>query len=402
MQHGVLFGVLALVGGWALVAYIVLPTSPYAEARSIGTNVRDFAELSERFRSLADERGAVYAFEVLRRAALPPDTDLHLLGHVVGDELYLQQGPGGIAVCTQDFRNACSHTIVIGTLNEFGASDATVEMIRDACTEAPGGSGAYTMCFHGLGHGVFAYFEYDIPHAVDFCRQLGTAEYGTQEYTQCVGGMIMELMGGGGHDPEEWERANARYLDPHDPLAPCDGPLIPDDAKNFCYIYLTPHLFDVAGADRARPDPLVFPKAFSLCDDIGDVSLRRVCWGSFGKEFVPLAGLRDIRQVDQFSDDEFGLAISWCMLAPQEKAKEACIEQALSSVFWGGENDPNASFRFCALVDEGPMRDSCYRELARNIASYIQGEQRKGLCARVPESMQEQCVTAYVAPGDRP
>src|SRR3989344_6471857 len=108
---------LCVFGLWWWLSVPFVP-SDYAEARAIGDGARDFKELSDRFAQLARERGGVYAFEVLKQADLPPNTDLHLLGHIVGDELYKQEGLAGIAHCTQDFRNACSHSIVIGTLNE--------------------------------------------------------------------------------------------------------------------------------------------------------------------------------------------------------------------------------------------------------------------------------------------
>jgi hypothetical protein len=374
----------------------------YPEAATIGQGAPTFQELSERFTVLADAKGAAYAFDVLRIATLPPNTDLHLLGHIVGDELYRQEGIDGVKICTQDFRNACSHAIVIGELNEFGTGDTTIERIREACHLAPGGSGAYTMCFHGLGHGVFAYFGYDLPKAVAFCKRLGTDAYQDQEYTQCVGGIIMELIDGGGHDHDKWVAAGERYLDPQDPLAPCDRTLIPDEVKTFCYMYLTPHLFEAAGADLAAPAPATFPEAFGFCDEIGDDRLRSTCYGSFGKEFVPLAGARDIRRMDMLSDAEYRRAISWCALAPQAEARPACIEQELSSIFWGGENDSQASFRFCGLVSGEREQDACWSGLARNIASYIAGERRERLCAQLPEDYSEQCTQAQVAPQDRP
>lgn len=374
----------------------------YREATTIGMGVSSFQELEARFKNLADAKGGEYAFEILKRAPVPPGTDVHLLGHVVGDELYKQKGISGIAVCTQDFRNACSHAIVIGALNEFGAVPSTIEKIRTACAQAPGGSGAYTMCFHGLGHGVFAYFGYDIPKAVAFCKRLGTEAYHDQEYAQCVGGMTMELIDGGGHDHDSWVVANKQYLDPRDPLSPCDRAIIPYEVKNFCYIYLTPNLFVAAGADLAAPAPVTFPKAFGFCSVIADRELRKTCYGSFGKEFVPLAGARDIRRVDEFSDAEYAQAISWCMLGPDTEARTACIGQGLASVFWGGENNPQAAFRFCSLVQSHDEQWSCYDELGLNIASYTTGDTRTNLCNSLPEEYREKCLHAQVSPEDAP
>ena len=386
----------ALVG--VGVFYIVAPTSgtsfgQYPEVKELAAkNTWTFDELSEYFTTLANKKGAVYSYAVLKVAPLPPGIDLHLMGHAVGEVLYTQEGIEGIKECTQDFRNACSHTIVIGALQQFGAGDATIQKIQDACLLAPGGPGAYTMCYHGLGHGVFAYHGYKIPETVAFCKRLGTPEYHNQEYPQCVGGMVMELIDGGGHDIELWEIARDTYLDESDPLAPCSTSLIPEETKYFCYTYLTPHLFVAAGTNLGSPDPATFAKAFSFCTPISDARMRGVCYAGFGKEFVPLAAARDIRSIDKLSDETYQKAISWCLLAPNEEAKEACIEQALASVFWGGESDPSASFRFCSLVNDAAAGRSCYEDLSRNINQYIRGSERARLCNELPADLRQACI----------
>jgi len=364
----------------------------YPEAQTIAARVSSFDELSERFVALAQKKGGAYAYEVLGRAPLPQGTDLHLLGHAVGEELYEQEGIEGIALCTQDFRNACSHTIVIGALGEYGES--ALPLIRESCKKAPGGAGAYTMCYHGLGHGVFAYYGYDLVQTAAFCKKTGTPEYHDQEYVECLGGAIMELMGGGGHDPALWQSARERYLS-EDPLSPCMSSEVPEALKSICLMYLTPRLFELAGADLANPDPALFPKAFSYCDALpalrGD--LRNACYGSFGKEFLPLAGGRDIRKVDQFSDEVYKKVIGWCALAPAGDAAHACLKEALNSLFWGGENDPQASFRFCALAPGEVERAACYSALGLNIRQYTSGAERERLCGALPQLAREACFS---------
>jgi len=79
-----------------------------------------FKELANYFTEIAEAKGAPYALDVLKAAPIPLDTDMHLLAHTVGDILYRQQGLEGIKVCTHDFRNACSHSVVIGAFLEQG------------------------------------------------------------------------------------------------------------------------------------------------------------------------------------------------------------------------------------------------------------------------------------------
>ncbi len=390
IRSAVLFAAAVLLLG-ALFAAPRLWPQPYAEAATVGKGITSFKELSDRFADIARTKGGLYAYEVLRRADLPPDTDFHLLGHAVGDILYTQKGTPGIADCTQEFRNACSHTMVIGALQEFGAGDETLKLIDDACKAAPGGPGAYTMCYHGLGHGVFAYFGYDLQKTDAFCKKMGTPAYGDQQYTECVGGAIMELMGGGGHDHELWVVARQKYLTA-DPLAPCTNPILSVGAKGYCYIYLTPRLLELAGAQLARPDPSTFPKAFSFCDAVPtkDQKLRDSCFGGFGKEFVPLAGSRDIRAVDSFSDQQYSLAAGWCALSGPDDGKRSCVGQALESVFWGGENDLAASFRFCAVAP-ADLQDACYKKLGNNIQRYLLGAVRERWCSELSVDYRDVC-----------
>ncbi|MEK7628863.1 MAG: hypothetical protein AAB421_05650 [Patescibacteria group bacterium] len=361
----------------------------YSEARTIGQGIATFQELEERFEMLSETKGAVYGYEVLRRAVLPPNTDFHLLGHTVGNLLYIQKGVGGIADCTPEFRNACSHAVVIGAFNEFGG-EAALDLIRDACRSSPGGPGAYTMCYHGLGHGVFAFYDYSLPETVALCEKTGTDAFQNREATECIGGAVMELTGGGGHNPELWHVSRTRYL--ISPLAPCTSDVIPGDAKRECLMYLTPEIWKSVGIDLAQPDPELFGKAFATCDTLTDTSLRRACFGGFGKEFVPLVIARDVRNIATFAEKESALVSEWCAQARVLDGVTACVEQALQSLFWGGENDPEISFRFCQEIHTG-QRAACFSELGDAIASYVrEGNRRVELCNRLPKQNSLSCL----------
>lgn len=353
----------------------------------------DFEQLSDYFQSLAREKGAPYAFAILRDAPLPPNTDTHLLGHVVGDELYLQQGARGITTCTQDFRNACSHTIVIGVLSDKG--EAGLADIAELCKEAPGGTGAYTMCFHGLGHGVFAYEGYDLARTAALCKKTGTPAYNFREYIECFGGAIMELVGGGGHDKELWEEANVRYLSVENPLSPCDTSLVPDDLRPICYTYLTPHLFTQNGGDLGYPGPREFSQAFSFCEEIKREreAERNACFGGIGKELPTLSASRDIRSIDKLSTAQLALVHTWCALAESADGREQCVRSVVQSLFWGGENDPKAAISFCAL-ETGIARAACFDELYTAAEFYLRTNPnaRASICVLSPLPEQDACV----------
>jgi hypothetical protein len=172
--------------------------------------------------------------------------------------------------------------------------------------------------------------------------------------------------------------------------------VIPDIARSICLTYLTPRLWELAEIELGRPDPTRFQEAFEFCEAIPEFKkeLREACYGGFGKDFVVIAGGRDIRDVASYSDTEFSRAIEWCMTAPTSQGENACVADSVSSVFWGGENDPNASFRFCGLVVEELSQGACYERLASAISSYVQDKSVRGaLCERLPEQYRMSCVS---------
>ncbi|MCH7883594.1 hypothetical protein IIA95_04270, partial [Patescibacteria group bacterium] len=368
-------------------------TTIYPELYDLENNRLSFRYLSNYFNDLAEKKGASYAYEVLKAAPMPPGIDMHLLGHVVGDALYQQEGAGGMSICTHDFRNACSHSIVIGLLVEKG--EKALPEINESCKLAPGGSGAYTMCFHGLGHGVLAYAGYDLLKAVELCKKTGTPEYHNAESSQCISGAIMEIIGGGFNDPLLWKEQSKKYFKDDNPLYPCASDFIPNEAKPLCYVYLTPHLFKLAGANLARPTALDFEKAFLFCGTIPEhkPENRDACYGGFGKEFIVLAKDRDIRNIENMTDQELLKVYRWCLLAHGGQGVKACLHHALQSLYWGGENNRRVAIRFCELVRDSFYQSPCFENLIGAVSFYINERgYRQSFCKELPFIYQKECL----------
>lgn len=371
-----------------------IQTTDYPEVQLIASGTKQGQQLSDYFKTLAIQKGGAYAYEVLKIAPMPPNTDMHLMGHVVGDQLYKQQGINGIKLCTQDFRNACSHALVVGLLLEKGES--VLPEIAKVCHQAPGGKGAYTMCFHGLGHGVLAYSNYEMPKAVQLCKKVGSEAYNNREYIECVGGAVMEIISGGDHDKPLWQNKHDKYLSTADPLAPCNAAYMPDDARGQCYTYLTPHLFITAGANLGNPTPEQFEKAFTYCNNIPEdqKKYRRECFGGFGKEFVVLAKQRDIRNIQDMSEAEVRTVYNWCLLGKTEEAINFCNEQAIQSFYWGGENKPDAAINFCNIMQNQTHQNSCFSSLSSTVKYYSSDAAGvMSFCQRIPETYRRYCMT---------
>lgn len=369
-------------------------TDNYPEVSQLEGKDLKFSELKKFFQNLANEKGAEYAYELLRVAPIPKNIDMHLMGHIVGDVLYKQKGASGIKICTEDFRNACSHTIVVGLLLDKG--EQALAEISKACGQAPGGSGAYSMCYHGLGHGVLSYVDFDLKKAIYLCEKVHDAGFLGPEARQCIGGAIMEIITGGDHDKKSWAKMRKIYLKDSDPLYPCNNDFIPDNAKHMCYTYLTPHLFQVAGADLGNPQPEHFKKAFTYCSKVPQNQPGNIqaCYGGFGKEFVVLLMGRDIRMntLERIEKDKFKKVFEFCKLADQLKGVEACIIDAVSSYYWGGENKPTIAILFCTSIEEAVFQDVCFQHLISSVNMFVKDENyRREVCNQIPESFRLSC-----------
>ena len=352
----------------------------------------NFDEMSDFFGEIAERKGGVYAFSLMKNGPLPFGLDQHLLGHTVGDILYEQEGIEGMGLCTHDFRNACSHTMVIGSLIEYGES--AMPQIRDACHNAPGGKGAYTMCFHGLGHGVLAFNSYDMPKAIAMCQEFGTEEFNNREAIECFGGTVMEIIGGGGHDRENWEIRRDEYLQPNDPFGFCERDMVPGEFRPMCYNYMTPYVFETLDADMGYPAPSVYEETFSLCAEIpkSDERERRECFGGLGKEFIGIAAGRNYVAGAAPTIGQLKTMYSWCMLAVPTDGQRYCLESTVNSLYWGGEQPVEIPLNYCGIVESENLRDSCYRNLIWNVGFYIEEvEYKENFCSALPKEYREVC-----------
>lgn len=350
-------------------------------------------EYSNYFTTLAKEKGAVYAYNVLTVAPIAPNIDLHLLGHFASDMIYREKGIEGMAYCTEDFRNACSHSIVIGAFIEQG--DATLASVAGICKKAPGGNNAYGMCFHGFGHGVLAAKDYDLEKAITACRNIKTEPNSHLEYSECAGGAVMEIIGGGFfHNKMVWEIASKKYTRKDDPLYPCSGSIVPDDIKQICYVYLTPRLFEFAGKKGIDNNEASFQKAFTYCNKIPitQPGNRQACYGGFGKEFAVFAKHNDIRKSYRMTNDELQKIYDWCLLADNEEGKKHCIVYGMQSLYWGGDYYKEAPIEFCELIPKQKHKDLCFQEFIALVNATKKDTQYKtDVCNQIPSSYEKTC-----------
>lgn len=387
----VLLGVNILLASVLLSFFVKekLAQGPFPEYQELRGN-ETYEELRVFLVDLAKEKGGRYAYDFLRENEFPSGIDLHLLVHAVGEQMYIQDGLEAMKYCTPELQNGCSHAIVVGDLLEHGESELL--KMRDICKKAPGGEAAYPQCFHGLGHGVLTYTTYDIGNTIKLCEKTG----GFTESNNCLGGAIMEIVGGGQHDKNLWSEKRTRYITPEDPLSPCNTPVIPEKYKPMCYIYLTPNLFSSGGGPTIT-DTQNIEKAFSFCNEIprSKPAERDACFGGFGKEFAIFATGRRINSDYIAIPEELQRAYHWCTLAQDKQGIVSCINYAIDSYYWGGENLVDNAVGFCAVAEK-QFKTKCYEKLISLVKYYGNEITIEKVCNSILPQLQNSCPKELV------
>lgn len=164
-----------------------------------------------------------------------------------------------------------------------------------------------------------------------------------------------------------------------------------------CYIYITPFLFEAAGADLGRPLPPEFERGFAFCKELPDGSKeRKMCFSGFGKEFLVLAQDRDVRAIESMNADQMYLVLSWCELAHDEEGTSECILSAVYSAYWGGENKPDAAILLCSVA-ESSYQEGCFEGLTEEVGEYVDDTAyRSDYCTKIPEQYREHCEDALL------
>lgn len=339
------------------------------ETDELESQGRTFPEILKYFNGLAKEKSPEYAFDVLRQVKLPPGTDYHLIAHEIGDVLYEAEGIGGMRICNSDFGSACSHQVLINFLVDHGEKE--MKQVFDTCKNLTGLKVDRMMCFHGVGHGMLGYTEYDLQKAVDHCSKLRTKENDPSWYSECIGGVAMEMIFGL-HAPEIWSVKRYDYFIDGEPLSLCQNPAFSGvEERTICYTYITPQIFFYMGADLVTSNDEQKRRAIQVCEQIpkGQSLERRGCFGGFGKEFLPLANGKDIRTMDRIPDETLLTAHKWCNFATSLDGRKYCVIYAMSSAYWGGYFSYKVPLRFCELADNDEVKKNCFIELGQYIGN---------------------------------
>src|SRR5581483_6981523 len=113
----------------------------------------------------------------------------HFPAHRAGHFAYQLYGQHAFESCPAECQSGCYHGIMEEFFVEEGTTDA-VNKIQNLC-DVISNSFFKQQCVHGLGHGIMAWTDYNLPEALAICDSL---KYSHEEDTadSCATGVFME------------------------------------------------------------------------------------------------------------------------------------------------------------------------------------------------------------------
>lgn len=303
--------------------------------------------------------------ELLRDAGGGSSLDCHRQAHLIGRASYEQYG----SVVFTKGNSLCHSGFYHGAMEAFLAQKGTANLAQDIiwlCSSF-GTDFEEIECYHGVGHGILAYEDYDLPTALSHCKTLPASSQ-----TSCFGGVFMENLvtaEGKGADP-----AHTTSWVNNDPHFPCNAFPNEPELEAQCYHMQTSRMLVLFQND--------FDRVLGECLKAPE-KMRRACFRSFGRDAAGQV-LREPLRIVQL-----------CSKVPASHSYvDECVIGALHVIidFWGKDLNDQAS-AFCkALPDQ--RKNTCYHALAERLPGLFKNaSEAQRVCRTFEAKYQSLCLS---------
>ena len=288
--------------------------------------------------------------------------DCHQNAHNAGRFAYEIFDAQAFQTCSAECHSGCYH----GATEAYFRDHGTMNLAEDLAIICSSSLNPfYThQCFHGVGHGLMAFSDYELFEALANCDLIPDGA------ESCYSGVYMENVVGGlaptiGHYTD--------YLS-DDPHFPCD--IVPDKYKNACYFYQTSHMVTIFNWD--------FAKVAESCGE-ADPLYQRACFESMGRD---VGGLRQNDNVAAIAD---------CNSVPFGEARTWCLIGAVQNTFWDPDGQ-DVALDFCPRLDDPDEKQGCYNTIIRRAPLVIEAEaELEAFCLKAEQDFQDACLQELTA-----
>lgn len=294
--------------------------------------------------------------------------DCHQRVHKVGRLSYELKGNDAFSVPNGECMSGYTHGVTEAYFNKNGTNNLA-KSLGLICRGKQNGFYAH-QCFHGVGHGLMAYNDYDLPAALKGC---GTLPPNHSNKESCYTGVFMENVVGAisideakkSDKPEQFH--SSEWLS-DDPLFPCNA--VDKEYKSACYIFQTSRMIQVLNN---------YEKVAAACASI-ETSYRSICFSSMGRDLS-----------NTYQDDHASIERA-CSYTNVETLQLTCIDGASQDKFWH-ESEQNEALNMCKELKNPNFKEKCYRTInarARDIIPTRQASQ--AFCAKYEPEYSRFCI----------
>jgi len=298
--------------------------------------------------------------------------DCHQEAHQIGRIGYKVEKEKAFQECDGSCHSGCYHGAMESFLNEKGLENLAVDIDR-ICKKFETSFGHFE-CLHGVGHGVLAYLDYDLPQAIHECKKLPDSF----SQSSCYGGMFMEniLTGqglGAGDISEDGDIHSTDWVNRKDPYFPCNKIDKNNILQYQCYQMQTSWMLTLANYN--------FDTVMKQCLNAPD-NMQHACFISFGRDAAGFT-LRNPQKI-----------MSICSKVPEENNYyNNCISGALNVIidFWGPSLGNQAS-ELCSIIPSKLNKKNCYQIIANRLPGLFKDtNQQKKICLTFEAEYQNLC-----------
>jgi plastocyanin len=284
--------------------------------------------------------------------------DCHQTAHKAGHFGLALFGNEILKECDLTCHSGCYHGATEEYFKINGDKDLS-EGLNTLCASTAGNAFYAHQCYHGLGHGLMAWTNYDLPEALKTCDLLKVSQ------GSCWTGVFMENIVAGLATDKGDVHITAYKND--DPLYPCT--IVDEKYKISCYFLQTSRMMQMYGVD--------FKKMADACS-LAPKEYRFSCFQSMG---------RDVSSAYRITPER---SIKECGYAPKEYRID-CLNGAVQDALWDISGQDTA-ITFCKLLTDKTEKDSCYNTIIPRMREVAHNDAEKQIfCGKVETSYRSIC-----------
>ena len=301
----------------------------------------------------------------LSRLGYARGIDCHDRAHELGRRAYEVVGSEAFKSCGIECHSGCRH----GATEAFFADNGTSDLISGMgvlCGDEMDNKFHMHQCIHGIGHGLMAWYDYDLHKALQACDLIEHPFHQSSCYSgvfmeNIVGSIVRDESAPGG---EGYHQTNFLNDDPH---YPCN--VVADRYQWQCYWGQTDRVLQISGG----------------VDSLGDFCAE-------SPEFVQVACFHSMgRTTSTFFSRDIRKSFAACAAVPLVLNRDACMEGVLSDLFWD-QTQSDRAVAFCEMSLSTSFERRCYENLIIRASEVISGADMRRFCEKLPDAYYEQCV----------